>query len=59
MLLGKCAAANQKMLCCSRRLVQRGDRLLLVSCSYDHEAPGSDVFKEYTQLAAELQVGHS
>jgi hypothetical protein len=44
------------MLC--HQLVRPGDKLLLVSCSYDHSSPGNDadVFKEYTALADDLKV---
>jgi hypothetical protein len=52
----RAAAVAYCMLC--HQLVRPGDRLLLVSCSYDHSTPGNDadVFKEYTSLAEELKV---
>lgn len=44
------------LLVCCCRLVQPCDRILLVSCSYDHNAPGADVLKEYTDMAGALKV---
>jgi hypothetical protein len=39
------------------RLVRPGDRVLLVSCSYEHQpASGPDFFKHYTAVAERLQV---
>jgi hypothetical protein len=45
------------------QLVQPGDRLLLVSCSYDHSAPGNMSaameFKDYRDMADALKVGEA
>jgi hypothetical protein len=39
------------------RLVRPGDRVLLVSCSYEHQpASGPDFFRNYTAVAEKLQV---
>lgn len=39
------------------RFVRPGDKVLLVSCSYEHSNPGADVFKEYEEITAALKVG--
>lgn len=39
------------------RFVRPGDKVLLVSCSYEHSNPGGDVFKEYEEITAALKVG--
>lgn len=60
----RAAAVAYCMLC--HQLVQPGDRLLLVSCSYDHSSPGNvsaasmeynTNFKEYREMADALKVG--
>jgi hypothetical protein len=39
------------------RFVRPGDKVLLVSCSYEHSNPDADVFKEYEEISAALKVG--
>lgn len=60
----RAAAVAYCMLC--HQLVQAGDRLLLVSCSYDHSSPGNvsaasmeynTNFKDYREMAEALKVG--
>lgn len=53
----RAAAVAFCMLC--HQLVRPGDKLLLVSCSYDHSTAGGDAetFKEYTTMADSLKVG--
>lgn len=53
---GSRAAAVAFCVLC-HQLVRKGDRVLLVSCSYDHSASGGDVFAEHAAIAAQLQVG--
>lgn len=57
----RASAVAYCMLC--HQLVQPGDRLLLVSCSYDHSSPGNvcdasdhGSLKEYREMADALKV---
>ncbi|KAF6255956.1 universal stress protein family-domain-containing protein [Scenedesmus sp. NREL 46B-D3] len=53
---GSRAAAVAFLTLC-HQLVRPGDRVLLVSCSYDHQpASGPDYFKHYTAVAEKLQI---
>lgn len=52
---GSRAAAVAFVVLC-HQLVRKGDKVLLVSCSYDHSTAGADTFKDYLALAAKLQV---
>jgi hypothetical protein len=54
---GSRAAAVAFVVLCNQ-LVRKGDKVLLVSCSYDHATAGaaSETLKDYLALAAKLQV---